>query len=147
MDNNEYKVSYVSNPCTFSNIDFWKYMGNEPIKINSNEIPFRSSDQIGKNPKEEKTMKKNLKLVQWFIVDANEHLPEDKAILGQGISLMRDEREFLINLGIPKMLEHHNIYRTTVEYEQPIGEGIVTRKLKEANIRDLEIIINIIKEF
>lgn len=97
--------------------------------------------------KEDVMAEKGLRLIQWYIVDPNEHVPGDKAILRQGVAMIKDEREFLINLGIPDMLTEYNKYRITIEYEQVLTEGVTTRKLKEAKIRDLEIIISLIKTF
>lgn len=87
------------------------------------------------------------KLVHWYIVDPNERVPENKAVLGNGIVLMKDEREFLINLNIPKMLEEYNKFRTTVTYDHISENTEVTRNLKEAKVRDLEIIFSVIREF
>ena len=92
-------------------------------------------------------VKKGLRLIQWYIVDANEHVADDKAILAMGTAVIRDEREFLINLGIPQKLEEYNKYRVTVEYDQIMEDRLITRKLKEAKIRDLEIILVTIKDF
>lgn len=86
------------------------------------------------------------RLVQVFIVDPDENVPLDKALLYEGKSFLTDatDQELFFEIDIKSILDKHNAFRKTLT-NKAVKER--TEKLEAARIRDLKMTVVIIAQF
>lgn len=138
--------SYTSNTTGLLNLNAYmrdhRDMGTRRIPPSSFQIEHNV--EIGNE--KENTMSAQRRIVQVFIVDPNENVPLDKALLYKGEMKFTDatDQELFFEIGIKTILDQHNEFRKTVLDEQATQNAGRDVFLKEARIRDLKMsIVNV----
>lgn len=84
------------------------------------------------------------RIVQVFIVDPEEQIPLENAVLYQGEQKLTDatDQELFFEIGVQELLNEHNKVRVTVvDEEAPVVAGKEAAYLKPACIRDLKMVV------
>jgi len=105
------------------------------------------NDIFNMQVKEEKMSKR--RLVKVIIVDPNENIPLDKAVLVNENEKFTDleDQELFFELDIKDILSNHNMYRVTCVDKKVSKNKDVDVFLEPARIRDLKMVVLTIAEF
>lgn len=99
----------------------------------------------------ETTMTEKLpkRIVRVFIVDPDDNIPLDKAILQDSEERLTDltDQELFLEVGIKEILRNHNDYRKTLLDKKQTAKAGKDVFLEAIRIRDLKMLVTTIAEF
>jgi hypothetical protein len=95
-------------------------------------------EKMRQNQPENKMPNRTMRVVQVFIIDPDEKLPLDKAVLYQGKPELTDktDQELFFDLDMKQLLADHNVARIAVVDKKSVAATV--QFLEPARIRDLK---------
>lgn len=120
-----------------------------------NSFPFKTTNEILLEDKKPNLLKKRIKenmtnrrLVKVMIVDPDENVPVDKAVLVNEPEKITDfdDQELFFELDMKRLLEAHNTYRTSL-INKKLSTGDKPVFLEPIRIKDLKMVVLNIADF
>lgn len=128
-----------------------KFCGSKVLGISTsavNNLELRNQEQVKKEIKKvAEKVTSSKRVVQVFIVDADKHIPTEKALLYKSEQTFTDltDQELFFEIDIKPLLEAHNNFRKTVTRQlHTSAERVYLEPIK---IRDLKMVVATLAEF